>query len=56
MRVKGEHEIYCCGARVRISEKDIEVLSEPLIDHCPLMKLCTELDKLILKLCIRLWK
>jgi putative methanogenesis marker protein 8 len=36
MCVKGEHEIYCCGARVRISEKGIEVLSEPLIEYCPL--------------------
>jgi len=36
MRVKGAHEIYCCGARVRISEKGIEVLSEPLVEHCPL--------------------
>ena len=36
MRVKGEHEIYCCGARVRISEKGVEVLSKPLIEYCPL--------------------
>ncbi|MGB9756305.1 MAG: methanogenesis marker 8 protein [Candidatus Bathyarchaeales archaeon] len=36
MSVKGVHEIYCCGARVRISEKDIKVLSEPLITYCPL--------------------
>jgi putative methanogenesis marker protein 8 len=36
MRVKGEHEIYCCSARVRISEKGIEVLSEPMIEYCPL--------------------
>lgn len=36
MRVKGEHEIYCCGARVRISDKGVEVLSEPLIEYCPL--------------------
>lgn len=36
MRVKGEHEIYCCGARVRISEKGIEILSEPTIEYCPL--------------------
>ncbi|MDH5754363.1 MAG: DUF2099 family protein [Candidatus Bathyarchaeota archaeon] len=36
MCVKGEHEIYCCGARVRISEKGIEGLSEPLIEYCPL--------------------
>jgi len=36
MRVKGEHEIYCCGARVRISEKGVEVLSKPLVGYCPL--------------------
>ncbi|MEM3641334.1 MAG: DUF2099 family protein [Candidatus Bathyarchaeia archaeon] len=36
MSVKGVHEIYCCGARVRISENGIEVLSEPLIEYCPL--------------------
>jgi putative methanogenesis marker protein 8 len=36
MSVKGVHEIYCCGARVRISESGIEVLSEPLIEYCPL--------------------
>jgi len=28
-----EHEIYCCGVRVRISEKSIEVLSEPLVEY-----------------------
>lgn len=32
----GEHEIYCCGARVRISEKGVEVLSEPKVEYCPL--------------------
>jgi putative methanogenesis marker protein 8 len=37
MRVKGEHEIYCCGARVRICERGgVEVLSEPLVEYCPL--------------------
>ncbi|MEM3673410.1 MAG: DUF2099 family protein [Candidatus Bathyarchaeia archaeon] len=36
MCVKGEHEIYCCGARVRITAKGIEVLSEPMIEYCPL--------------------
>jgi len=36
MCVSGEHEIYCCGARVRISEKGIEVLSEPTVEYCPL--------------------
>ncbi|MBS7632771.1 DUF2099 family protein [Candidatus Bathyarchaeota archaeon] len=36
MKVKGEHEIFCCGARVKISERGIEVLSEPLVEYCPL--------------------
>ncbi|MFZ0966077.1 MAG: methanogenesis marker 8 protein [Candidatus Bathyarchaeia archaeon] len=36
MHVKGEHEIYCCGARVRISEKGVEVLTEPTVEYCPL--------------------
>jgi len=36
LRVKGEHEIFCCGTRVRISEKGVEVLSKPLIEYCPL--------------------
>jgi putative methanogenesis marker protein 8 len=36
MNVKGEHEIYCCGARVRISEKSVEVLTEPTVEYCPL--------------------
>jgi len=36
LRVKGEHEIYCCGARVRISEKGIKVLTKPLVEYCPL--------------------
>ncbi|MEM3731263.1 MAG: DUF2099 family protein [Candidatus Bathyarchaeia archaeon] len=36
MTVEGEHEIYCCGARVRISKEGIEVLTEPLIEYCPL--------------------
>lgn len=36
MHVKGEHEIYCCGARVRISQKGVEVLTKPTVDYCPL--------------------
>ncbi|MEM1539200.1 MAG: DUF2099 family protein [Candidatus Bathyarchaeia archaeon] len=36
MCVKGEHEIYCCGSRVRISEKGVEILDQPLIEYCPL--------------------
>jgi len=36
MRVKGGHEIYCCGARVRISEKGVEVLTKPTVEYCPL--------------------
>jgi len=36
MHIKGEHEIYCCGARVRISENGVEVLTEPMVEFCPL--------------------
>jgi len=33
----GEHKIYCCGARVRISRKDgVEVLTKPTVEYCPL--------------------
>jgi putative methanogenesis marker protein 8 len=35
-RILGEHLIYCCGACVRISDKGIEVLTEPTITYCPL--------------------
>ena len=31
-----EHEIQCCGARVKICGDKIEVISEPRILHCPL--------------------
>ncbi len=31
-----DHEILCCGARVRICENKIEVLSEPRVSYCPL--------------------
>ena len=36
MQVKGEHIIYCCGARVLISERGIKVLTEPTVEYCPL--------------------
>jgi putative methanogenesis marker protein 8 len=36
MSVEGEHEIYCCGSRVAISEKGVRVLTEPTVDYCPL--------------------
>ncbi|MCD6240604.1 DUF2099 family protein, partial [Candidatus Bathyarchaeota archaeon] len=32
----GEHEIYCCGARVKIKDGKIEVLTKPRISYCPL--------------------
>lgn len=38
MKVRGEHEIYCCGSRVRISGKGVEVLTEPTVGYCPLHK------------------
>lgn len=34
--VVGTHEIYCCGARVRISGKGVEILTDPTVDYCPL--------------------
>ncbi|MEM3577386.1 MAG: DUF2099 family protein [Candidatus Bathyarchaeia archaeon] len=36
MKVKGEHEIYCCGARVQISEKGVKLLTQPTVEYCPL--------------------
>ena len=36
MCVRGEHEIYCCGSCVRISEQGLEVLTEPTVEYCPL--------------------
>jgi putative methanogenesis marker protein 8 len=34
--VCGLHEIYCCGSLVRISGGEPRVLTEPLIESCPL--------------------
>jgi len=36
MRCVGEHEILCCGARVRIREGDVKVLTDPKVVYCPL--------------------
>jgi len=32
----GEHEFYCCGARVLIKGGEVKVLTEPRITYCPL--------------------
>jgi len=32
----GEHEFYCCGARVLVKDGEVKVLTEPRISHCPL--------------------
>jgi len=32
----GEHEFYCCGARVQLRDGEIRVLTEPRITYCPL--------------------
>jgi len=32
----GEHEIYCCGARVLIRDGKVKILSKPRIIYCPL--------------------
>ncbi|TET21028.1 DUF2099 family protein [Candidatus Bathyarchaeota archaeon] len=34
--MQGEHEILCCGTRVKICGKRIRVVSEPKILRCPL--------------------
>ena len=33
---RGLHEFYCCGARVRIIDGKIEVLTNPQVTYCPL--------------------
>ncbi|RLF02316.1 MAG: hypothetical protein DRJ59_03945 [Thermoprotei archaeon] len=35
----GEHEIFCCGAVVRIEDGKVRVLSDPMVEYCPLMEL-----------------
>ncbi len=42
----GKHEIYCCGAKVRIENGKIEVLSDPLIEYCPLHAALYGTDKI----------
>lgn len=32
----GEHELYCCGARVLVKDGKVNVLTEPRVSHCPL--------------------
>lgn len=46
MCIKGEHEFYCCGAHVKISEGGIEILTEPLVKHCPLHEALTGIKKI----------
>lgn len=36
--VIGEHEFYCCGARILLKSGELRVLSEPRIAYCPLME------------------
>lgn len=36
--VIGEHEFYCCGARIRLKNGELQILSEPKVIHCPLME------------------
>lgn len=39
--VSGEHEFYCCGARVLLRRGEIRVLSEPRVAYCPLLESLT---------------
>ena len=53
--VCGVHEIYCCGSRVRISSRGADVLTEPLIECCPLHKTlygANEIDAETVKSCV----
>jgi putative methanogenesis marker protein 8 len=36
--VVGEHEFYCCGARVLLKRGEIKILSEPMVVYCPLLE------------------
>lgn len=36
--ISGEHEFYCCGAKVSLKKGEIEVLSEPRVAYCPLLE------------------
>lgn len=36
MGCEGEHEVLCCGARVRIRNREVEVLTKPRVAYCPL--------------------
>lgn len=36
--VVGEHEFYCCGARILLKHGELKVLSEPRIVYCPLLE------------------
>lgn len=36
--VSGEHEFYCCGARVLLRRGKIRILSEPRVVYCPLLE------------------
>ncbi len=31
----GEHKLYCCGAKVAVSERGVRVLSKPTVEYCP---------------------
>ena len=46
MCVCGQHEIYCCGAHVRISPKGVEILTEPTVEYCPLHEVLYGTEKI----------
>jgi len=35
-RTCGTHDVYCCGARVTVSDKKVSVKSRPVVANCPL--------------------
>ena len=46
MNVRGEHEIYYCGSRVRISPQSIKVLTQPTVEYCPLHEALYRIKKI----------
>ena len=36
--VIGEHEFYCCGARILLRDRELRILSKPRVAYCPLME------------------
>lgn len=45
-KIVGEHEFYCCGARVLLKNGEIKLLTKPRIIHCPLFEKLYGVEKI----------